>query len=46
MKSETSSLKTIIKELVFLKKTFFFLLLTNKLIERIPDPCDAKEHYE
>ena len=21
------------------------LLLTNKLIEKVPDPCNAKEHY-
>ena len=23
-----------------------FLLLLNKLIEKIPDPCNAKEHYK
>ena len=22
------------------------LLLANKLIEKIPDPCNAKEHYQ
>ena len=54
MTLETFSLKTTINELVFLrkitiiqgntwKKTFFFLV-ANKLIEKIPDPRNAKEH--
>ena len=57
MKSKTLSLQTIIKELDFLKKTVIIqwsawkkkkdlLLITNKLIEKIPDLCDAKEHYQ
>ena len=24
----------------------FFLLLSNKLIEKTTDPCNAKEHYQ
>ena len=43
------SLKTIINELDFLKKTLEkndLLLLANKLIENIPDPRNAKEHYQ
>ena len=47
-------LKTIIKESEFLRKTVLFnetleknlLLLANKLIEKLPDPCIAKEHYQ
>ena len=56
MKSKTLSLQTMIKELGFLKKTVIIqwsawkkkklLLITNKLIEKIPDLCDAKEHYQ
>ena len=54
MKSETLSLKIIINELVFLRKTVSMkrlknkdlLLLANKLIEKIPDPCNAKGHYQ
>ena len=56
MKSKTLSLQTIIKELDFLKKTVIIqwsawkkkklLLITNKLIEKIPGLCDAKEHYQ
>ena len=57
MKSETLSLKNIINELNFLgkeviiqwnfwKKKKYLLFLTNKLIEKISDLRDAKEHYE
>ena len=54
MKSETLPLKIIINELVFLRKTVSMkrlknkdlLLLENKLIEKIPDPRNAKEHYQ
>ena len=28
------------------KKKKDLLLITNKLIEKIPDLCDAKEHYQ
>ena len=47
MRSDTLPLKTIINELVFLKKTSHYptkkrLLLANKLIEKIHDPRDAK----
>ena len=36
---------------IFLGKQLFLrkadlLLLVNKLIEKIPDPCNAKEHYQ
>ena len=27
-------------------KTKDLLLLANKLMEKVPDPCNAKEHYE
>ena len=27
-------------------KTKGLLLLANKLIEKIPDPCNVKEHYQ
>ena len=46
--SETLSLKTIIKELLFnetLEKKDL-LLFANKLIEKIPDPRNAKKHYQ
>ena len=56
MKSKTLSLKTIINELDILKKSVIIsmkrlnkkdlLLLTNKLIKKIPDPRNAKEHYQ
>ena len=55
MKSETLSVKTIINELVFLRKTVIIhwnaqkkdsLLLVSKLMEEIPDPLNAKEHYQ
>ena len=58
MKSETLSLKTIIKELDFLRKTVIiqwiaskkkkkrFIVPPNKLIEKIPDSHNAKEHYQ
>ena len=55
MNSETLSLKTIINELDLLKKKVIIqwnvwkkdlLLLANKLIEKIPDPGNAKEHYQ
>ena len=56
LKSETLSLRTVINELDFLKKAviipwnslqkIYFLLLANKLIEKVPDPRKAKEHYQ
>ena len=56
MKSETLSLKTIINELDFLRHTVIFnetlekmidlLSRTKKLIEKIHDPRNAKEHYQ
>ena len=58
MKSDTSFLKTIIKELHILRKTVItqwkawkekdLLLLANKSIEKekIPDSHNAKEHYQ
>ena len=53
-KSKTLSLKAIIKELDFLKKTFLIqwnarkktIVLAKKLIEKMPDPCNAQEHYQ
>ena len=48
-------MKTIINELDFLKKTFIvhlnarkkdLLLFANKLMEKIPDPRNAKQHYK
>ena len=55
MKSKTLSLKTIIKELDFLRETVIIqwnawkkkdlLLLANKLIEKISDLHNFKEHY-
>ena len=32
--------------LMKLLKTKGLLLLANKLIEKIPDPCNVKEHYQ
>ena len=55
MKSEALSWKTIINELAVLRKQLLFketlgkkdlVLLANKLIEKIPDPHNAKEHYQ
>ena len=55
MKSKTLSLKTIIKELDFPKKTVIIywiswkkelLFLASELIEKIPDPRRGKEHYQ
>ena len=56
MDSETLSLKTITNELDLLKKKVIIqwnvrkkkdlLLLVTKLIEKIPNPCNAKEHYQ
>ena len=56
MKSDTLSLKTIIKELDFLRKVIIqwnvwkkkkdFLFLANKLIEKTPDLSNAKEHCQ
>ena len=54
MKSETLSLKTIMNRLDFLKKAIIIqynawkkdLLLANKLLEKVPDPCNAKKHYQ
>ena len=55
MKSETLSLKTIIKRIGFSKENSYYsiehlkkkklLLLANKLIEKKPDPINAKKHY-
>ena len=48
-------MKTIINELLFWRKTVIIqwnawkkdlLLLANKLIEKIPDPCNAKKYYQ
>ena len=55
MKSKTLSLNTIIKKLEFLQKADLInetfeeieiLLLANKLIEKIPDTDNVKEHYQ
>ena len=57
MKSETSSLKITINKLEFWekKKSYYsikrlkrkdLLLLSNKSIENVHDPCNAKEHFE
>ena len=57
MKSENLSLKVIIKEFDFQgkqlllnetleKKKKDLLLLANRLVEKIRDPCNAKEHYQ
>ena len=56
MKSKTLSLKTIINEFDLKKKISYnsmeqlnktdLLLLANKLIKNIPDPCNPKEHYQ
>ena len=54
MKSETLCLKTTINKLDFLRKTVTewnawkkdLLSLGNNLVEKIPDPRDAKEHYQ
>ena len=55
MESEALYLKTIIKELDFLKNRVFIqwnawkkkdlFLLSNKFIKKIPDLHNAKEHY-
>ena len=56
MKSETFYLKTI-KTNWFSKENSYYsvkrfekkqdlLLHANKLIEKIPDPCNTKEHYQ
>ena len=48
MKSETLSLKTIIKKLDFLRKQLKkdLLLLATKLAEEIGNSRNAKEHYQ
>ena len=55
MKSKTVSIKIIINQLCFPKKSYSSLqrlkkerlfLFDNKLIKNIADPCNAKEHYE
>ena len=48
MKSETLSLKTIIKKLDFLRKQLkkYLLLLATKLAEEIGNSRNAKEHYQ
>ena len=56
MKSEASSLKTVINELDFLKKTVniqwkirkkkHLQIFPIKLAEKIPDPRNAKENYQ
>ena len=41
------SLKTILHKLNFLRKNgYYLLLLANRLIEKIPNPQNAKEHYQ
>ena len=53
--SKTLFLKTFINKWNLLKKTYYLLkhqekkdlqLFATKLAERIPDPCNAKEHYQ
>ena len=55
MISEILSMKTINKELDFIKKTVIVhwnarikkdLLFANKLTGKVFDPCNAKQHYE
>ena len=55
LKDDFKSLKTIVNELCFLKKAVIIqwkarkkklLLLANKLIEKVRDPLNAKEHYQ
>ena len=55
MKSKTLFMRTIINKLDFLKEAVVIqwnalkkglLLLANKLIEKIPDPGNAKEQYQ
>ena len=52
---KTLFLKTFINKWNLLKKTYYLLkhqkkkdlqLFATKLAERIPDPCNAKEHYQ
>ena len=55
MKSGTLTLKNIMKELDFLKKTTinqwnirkkYLQLFPTKLTKKIHDPCNAKKHYQ
>ena len=56
LKDDFKSLKTIVNELCFLKKAVIiqwkarkkkdFLLVASKLIEKVRDPLNAKEHYQ
>ena len=57
MKSEILTLKTIVNELDFLKKQLLFnetpekkdlqlFAIVCKLTQKIPDLCNAKEHYQ
>ena len=55
MTSEILSMKTIINKLDFLKETVIvrqntrkkkLLLFVKKLLDDLPDPCNAKQHYE
>ena len=51
MKSETLSLKTIINELDYLKKTVIIQRNIRKkdlqlFVTKLPDLCNAKEHYQ
>ena len=46
MKAKILSLKTIIKELDFLKINNYLLLVANKLIKNVSDLRNAKEHYQ
>ena len=55
VKSKTLFLKTITKTLDFLKRQLLFnetletrklLFLANKLMDKIPDPCNSKAHYQ
>ena len=48
MKSETLSLKTKVNNYYSMRrlKKKDLLMLANKLIEKIPDPLNPKEHYQ
>ena len=54
LKSETLSLKTTINKFDFLRKIAIiqknrmneFAVACKKVIEKIPDSCNAKEHYQ
>ena len=55
MRSDTLPLKNILNESDFLKRAVviqwntwerYLLFLAKKLIEKLPDTCNASEHYE